>query len=223
MPCAARAGSTACPGTPAHRRGRAAGDPPQVAHRAQTQAVGGCRGDHHAVLVLSQGRSRDLDMPPGKRVGQRGPDRRRIRHRDARTGLKAGQRGPEVFGNHVHQALFQRRLDELPRTQAEPEPDGDPGVLHGQPIDRRQQLAFREVERGHDHRAATRAGAARRHGAALARGDQRERQRAGDEGGHRPARRSQPGGRRADGHGLTFSAPPTCHSAAGPVTEAPQR
>ena len=178
-----------------------AGVPPQVADLVQAQATGGGVGDHQAVLVLGRGRRHDLDMPPGQRAGQRGPDRRRIRHQDARVGSEAGQSGPEIFGNHVHQALLQGRLDQLAGAEVELELHRDPGVPDGQPVDRREQLALGEVERGDHDRVAVRAAAPGRRGlvrALLAGGQQRQPQRAGHPHGS------------PNGHDLTFSATPPC-------------
>ena len=124
-----------------------------------------------------------------------------IRHQDARVGSEAGQRGPEIFGNHVHQALLQGRLDQLAGAEVELELHRDPGVPDGQPVDRREQLALGEVERGDHHRVAVRAAAPGRRGlvrALLAGGQQHQPQRAGHPHGS------------PNGHDLTFSATPPC-------------
>jgi hypothetical protein len=187
-----------------------AGGPPQVADLVQAQAAGGGGGDHQAVLVLGRGWRHDLDMPPGQRAGQRGLDRRGIRHRDAWMGHEAGQRGPEIFGYDVHQALFQGRLNQFARTEVKLELHRDPGMPDGQLVDRRQQLALRKVERGDHHRAtlraATAAGRRRTVRAGLARGEQREDQGAG----------RQRGRTSASGHGLTFFAASACGCGPGP-------
>ena len=194
--------------------GQPAGGPPQVADRVQAQAAGGGGGDHHAVLVLGRGWCHDLNMPPGQRAGQCGLDRRGFRYRDAAIGPEAVQRGPEIFGNDVHQALFQGRLNQLARPEVELELRRDPGVPDGQLVDRRQQLALRKVERGDHHRATLRAatvpGRHRTVRAGLARGEQREHQRAGRQRGHTSA----------SGHGLTFFAASACGCGPGPVRTA---
>jgi len=143
----------------------------------QAQATGGSVGDHDPVLVLGRSRSHDLDMPRGQRTGQRGPDRRRIRHRDAGTDLQGAQRRPEILGNHVHQALLQCGLDEFAGAEVELEPHRDARVPDGQPVYRRQQLALREVEGGHHDRAGgpVRADRSRPVRTRMARGEQDQR------------------------------------------------
>ena len=139
-----------------------AGDAAQVADSRQAQAPGGGAGDYYAVLVLGRGRSQDLDMPPGERARQRPPDRGGVPHRDSRVRFEAGQRCPEVLRYHVHPALLEGWLDKLPRAEIEFAPNRDTRLLDSQPVDRRQQLALREVERGHHNGAPMSAATVRR-------------------------------------------------------------
>ena len=201
----------------------AASGTPQLAHGVQAQPGCSGAGDHLSVLILCRSRGQCLDTPGGQRAGQCHPHQRGIRHHDARMWLDAGQRGPEIFGNHVHQALLKCRLNELTRAEIEREPYRDPGVPDGKPVDRRQQFAFWEVERGHHDRvgthAATLPGRCR---AGVTGGEQEEQGKAGQSGRRAPAQ-AWPAGCPALGHGVTFPAAPVCRHRALPATTAVPR
>lgn len=188
------------------------GDPGQVAYLAQAQTTGGGMGDDEAVLVLSPGWRQDPYVPAGKQPGQFTPHRRRIGHRNSGSRLEAGQRASEVLGDQVDQALFQRWLDDLARTEIELQANRDPRILDGQSVDRRQQFALGEVKRRHHHSVPSRApGMLHCPGGRLARRERGNEKRIGEYCCH-------PGPEYAPhGHGVTFFAPPRCRPQRSPA------